>query len=322
MYEEELHGFKRYEKVQRMDKKDEVDGILETDQLYVFEKLDGANASVWLEDNVMHIGSRNNIVGHVNLETGEAKLGGFRGLPEYILKNDPIRHLLYNHPTWRLCGEWLVKHTVIYPQEHVNKFYVFDVEDRETGQMVEYEVYKPFLDLFQVLYLKPFKILDLRSHACIRPAVEILQELVGHTDFGGKPQGEGIVIKNYGFVNQYGRQTYGKILHKDFKSLNNKIFKDNIIKMPIEEQIATKYCTLERVCHEVDKIVDAKNGEAVTIKDTGRVIGTVYHDIISEDMWNILKKWRGATINFGDLQRSITELTKHHFMAILQGQVE
>jgi len=320
MYEEELHGFKRYEKVQRMDKRDEVDGILETDQLYVFEKLDGANASVWIDDNELYVGSRNNIVGHMNLKTGQMHNEGFRGLPDYVFKNVPIAKLLTNHPTWRLCGEWLVKHTIIYPNEHVNKFYVFDVEDRETGEMLDYEVYEPFLELYDVLYLKPFANLDLRSHACMRPPREVLSDLVGHTDFGGKPQGEGIVIKNYGFVNRYGRQTYGKMLHKDFKTLNNKIFKDNINKMPIEGQIATKHCTFERVCHEADKVIDANNGEPLSMKDMGRMIGTVYHDIITEDMWSILKKWKNPTIDFRKLRADITELTKQHFWALLQGQ--
>lgn len=87
--------FKSYPKIHRLGK-EEVEGILIGD-CYIEEKIDGANASIWIDKRgEVACGSRNR-------ELTE----GFNGFVDYVKENVSIRTVLENHPTWRLYGEWL-----------------------------------------------------------------------------------------------------------------------------------------------------------------------------------------------------------------------
>jgi hypothetical protein len=88
----------------------------------------------------------------------------------------------------------------------------------------------------------------------------------------------------------------------------------------IEWQIATKYITFERVV-KIARKIETDTGTEVTIKDTGRILGSVYHDLITEDLWTVLKKFRNPTIDFRALKKEVDEMTKHHFQTLLLGDV-
>jgi len=311
-------GFKKYEKVERLDKIDEVGGILEG-QVYVFEKLDGANASAWanLEGDRywIYVASRNNVVARFYPATMDAEImDGFRGLPDYVMKNDDLVSFLLSYPHARIYGEWLVKHAVNYPSKHLGKLYVFDVEDRTKGRMLPYWEYEPMIAEYEIPYLRPLVITAF-------PKVEALESMVGRTNYEAHPQGEGIVIKNYDFINKWGRQPYAKLVAKEFREMNVKVFGGPIPREAVEMKIASVYCTYSRVEKILQKIHDQK-GSPATIDDMSRLLSTVYHDIITEDMWDILKKFKRPTIDFGKLQKEITELAKNHFIGILEARVK
>jgi hypothetical protein len=315
-------GFKKYEKVERLDKVDEVGGILEG-QVYVFEKLDGANASAWakLEGDRywIYVASRNNVVARFMADkdlwiTDQNIYDDFRGLPDYVMKNDELITFLLAYPHLRVCGEWLVKHTVNYPAKHLGKLYVFDIEDRVRNKMLPYWEYDPMIQEYEIPYLQPLMITAF-------PKVETLEALVGKTNYEAHPQGEGLVIKNYDFVNKWGRQPYAKIVAPEFREMNVKVFGGPIPREAIEMKIASVYCTYSRVEKILQKIHDQK-GSPATIDDMSRLLSTVYHDIITEDMWDILKKFKRPTINFGKLQKEITELARNHFLGILEARAK
>ena len=305
------YEFKRYEKVHRFDHLDEVQGIL-NGECHIFEKLDGANASTWAnhEERRIYAASRNQIADFWNFDATEVS-DSFNGLSTYIFNSDIIMFLLA-FPQYRLYGEWLIKHTIVYPAEYLDKFYVFDVEDMRTGQFLSYKEYRSLLFDYEIPFIAPLSILQ-------SPSIEDIRDGLGRTNYGAIPQGEGLVVKNYGFVNQYGRQTYAKMVSKEFKEMNAKVFGGPIPKEAIEMKIASVYCPLERVVKILGKIKDAKNGEEPNIKDMGRLLGMVYNDIITEEMWTILKKFKNPTIDFRKLQNEITSLAKNHFLGILQG---
>jgi len=87
--------FRKYQHVERFGTT-EVEGI-EFGICYVFPKIDGTNASVWLgDDGEIHAGSRNR---ELSLEKDNA---GFYS----AIKNDQrIKNYLLKHPTHRLFGE-------------------------------------------------------------------------------------------------------------------------------------------------------------------------------------------------------------------------
>lgn len=314
----ETSDFKRYEKVHNIYNTDEIDGILDG-QVYAFEKLDGANASVWNNNGTFYIGSRNRVVGWFNdpkgIPTKMSWKDEFRGLPDYVLANEELQRFLRDHPRLRPYGEWLVKHSIIYPSKHLNKLYIFDVEDRRTGYMLPYWEYEPLFGDYDINYLKPIYINSF-------PDLEKLKELVGHTDYEATPRGEGIVIKNYDFINKYSRKPYAKIVAKEFREMNAKVFGGPIPKEAVEMKIASDHCTLERVTKILEKIKDKKNGQEATIKDMGQLLGRMYHDIITEDLWQTLKRHKNPTIDFKKLQREITSLAKNHFMGILEARIK
>jgi hypothetical protein len=309
--------FKRYEKVHRFDHVDEVEGILKG-ECHIFEKIDGANASVWCEIDAnrkpwIYGGSRNHVICKIDPAMKETTVfDSLQGFSKYILDDKNLVLFLLAYPFFRLYGEWLVKHTVVYDPKYTRKFHVFDVENRDTNRFLPYLQYRELIQEYEIPFIKPFDVL-------MNPTMESLEGYLGKTNYGGTPQGEGIVVKNYGFVNQYGREVYAKLVTKEFSEMNKRVFGDNITKEAIEVRIAYTYCTLERVMKIRNKI-EAQLNRSSTIEDMGRLLGTIYNDIITEEMWSILKKYRNPTIDFRKLQKEITDLAKNHFMGILRGR--
>jgi hypothetical protein len=145
---------------------------------------------------------------------------------------------------------------------------------------------------------------------------------------------EGIVIKNYSFVNKWGRQPYGKLLHETFQEVKSKP-KAPVSPDAIELAIQDQYVTPARVKKIVNKIkmhnalgaihpmaivaYDADADERrLEMKHIPQVINMVWYDIVDEDMNDILKKFKDPTINFKSLKRLVFERTKEHFIKSLQ----
>ena len=108
-----------YPKIMSLDK-EECEWIL-CWEVYVQEKIDWANFSIW-NDNWLCMWSRTQVV-YSHWETQKP----FRWAQDYVLKHEWIIKLLTDKPQYRLFWEYLCKHTIIYPEQHYNKFYMFDI---------------------------------------------------------------------------------------------------------------------------------------------------------------------------------------------------
>lgn len=109
--------FKKYQHLERFGNT-EVSQI-ELGECYVFPKIDGTNASVWITDGVIMAGSRTR---ELSIESDNA------GFYAWVIEQDNIKRYLNQNPTHRLFGEWLVPHSLkTYRQNAWRKFYVFDV---------------------------------------------------------------------------------------------------------------------------------------------------------------------------------------------------
>ncbi len=94
-------------------------GQIEFGECFVFPKIDGTNASVWLYNEQICAASRTR---QLSLEKDNA------GFYEWVLKQDNIKNYLLENPTHRLFGEWLCPHSLkTYRQDAWRRFYVFDV---------------------------------------------------------------------------------------------------------------------------------------------------------------------------------------------------
>ena len=282
--------FKKYQHIERFGT-DEVEGI-EVGECYVFPKIDGTNSSVWLRDGQICAGSRNR---ELTLDNDNA------GFLAAIKTDKNIKAYLEKHPTHRLYGEWLVPHSLkTYRNDAWRRFYIFDVcvYDNEFDRLLylHYKEYKPLLDECGLEYIVPIATITNGNYelfsSCLEKNVFLIQD--------GKGIGEGVVIKNYDYLNKYDRRTWAKIVTNEFKEKHHKAMGvPTIVVSPIEERIADEFVTASFVEKEYAKIVHEQGGWSS--KYIPVLIGRVFHELIAEEMWNILRKYKSATINFKTL---------------------
>lgn len=286
--------FIKYQHVEKLGN-DEVEGLLDG-ECWVFPKLDGTNASVWLEDTLC-AGSRRR---KLTLENDNA------GFYAYICDSEitaPLIAYLALNPSWILYGEWLVPHTLkTYRDDTWRKFYVFDVYDREQERLLSYEEYKDVLCRLNVI--PPIV-------KVTRPSIEFLtmkSETNTYLIKDGQGAGEGLVVKRYDFQNKYGRMTWGKLVRNEFKDAHTHASKvPGTELIDVEYKIVTQFLTVSIV----NKIIaDMTINTGWTSRMIPQLLGRVWHDFVTEEIWGILKEHKNPTINFKRLNRYVVTQIK------------
>lgn len=282
---------------------DEVEGI-NVGEVYVFPKLDGTNAQAWVERSPaggweIKGGSRNRV-----LSTGNDNAGFYNWLSDETGADKTswsIYEFLCSHPYLTLYGEWLVPHTLkTYRDDAWRRFYVFDVYDRVEERWLHYNEWSFLLKDTKIDYLPPINIFRNPSlddlHKCLDKNVFLIKD--------GEGVGEGIVLKNYDFVNRFGRVVWAKVITNVFKMDHHVAMGAPIIGGSlIEEKIVNDYVTTHLVEKTFSKIVNDHDGWSS--KYIPMLLNLVYYDIIKEEMWDILKKNNFPRIDFKMLQRLI-----------------
>lgn len=300
-------NFERYLSLKRFGT-DEVEGI-ELGKCYIFPKLDGTNSSVWYEDGVQ-AGSRNRGLSEDNDNAGFCKWA----------KGDiKIRAIMHDMPHLRLFGEWLVPHTIKnYRDDMWRRFWVFDVYDHDQDRFLEYDEYLPIVEKYDLDYVPC-------THCLVNPTIDILLKIMpGASMFGMKDgcgSGEGITIKNYGFVNKYGRYGSAKLVSTEFKDKHIKEFGKNNMEVAksVEELIVDGFCTEAFIEKEFAKILlrlenENKEWESRYIPE---LLGRVYSEFVSEECWNFVKKYKNPKIDF----KALNGLTIIKIKEVLKGRV-
>lgn len=294
-----MKTFKKYQHLERFGTT-EVQNI-ELGELFIFPKIDGTNASLWLEDGKLQAGSRTR---HLSLDKDNA------GFYEWALSQNNILEYLLKNPNHRLFGEWLVPHSLkTYRESAWRRFYVFDVvidksEDELTHDNDEkflylnYNDYKPLLEEFNIDYIPPISVIKNSNYE------QLVNQLMKN-DFlieDGKGYGEGIVLKNYSFNNKYGRKTWAKIVTSEFKEKHAKTMGKSTIegKKMVEESIADKYVTKALCEKEYAKI---ENSDGWNSKMIPKLLNIIFYELIREEAWNFVKEFKNPSINFKTLQQ-------------------
>ncbi len=291
---ENVLTFRAYEKVHRLGK-DEVDGILEG-TVHVEEKIDGANVSIWLDGRDMRLASRNREI-----------VDGFNGFVDYIFANlqgDAIHKLLVEYPDHRLYGEWLVPHTMQYNPEAYKQFYLFDMYDEASHE------YEPTTFVRHIG--KSFGInTPWHMGTFDSPTVEFLKDFVGKSKLG--PKGEGIVIKNDNFLNKWGNRCHAKLVTNEFAEDNGLLFNtnnkaaDNYNEMYIVNKWLQK-ARVDKVCAKLQPEIN----EPLDLKHIPRITNTVFHDLITEEAWEIAKL--NKTVDYKVLKGLVMKKAKLLYM--------
>ena len=276
--------FKEYQHVVKMDDS-EVEGLL-VGKCYIFPKIDGTNASVWLDktqpDFDIQAGSRRR---HLSAGNDNA------GFMLHVIANKRYTEFFNKNPQFRLYGEWLVPHTMkTYRDDAWRKFYVFDVTyyDKDMGDeiYVPYDDYKKTLDEFGIEYIPPLRVISDPSHEdltrCTKLNTYLLKEDSGI--------GEGIVVKNYEFVNKYGRIKWGKIVTNEFKDSNYKEMgapeRTNHL---IEKELVDKFFDQTVVDKLFANILIENDTTTFNNKFIPRLLEQSYHDFVTEEIWKMVK---------------------------------
>ena len=286
--------FQKYQHIERLGTSEVQD--IELGECYIFPKIDGTNASVWLNENgEIQAGSRKR---HLSLDNDNA------GFYKWAKDQSNLLQYLKENPTHRLFGEWLVPHSLkTYKENSWRKFYVFDVSigEGDTQSHVHYHKYMPLLEKHYIDYIPPLAIIERASYDQFINQLDKNVFLIQN----GKGCGEGIVIKNYDFYNKYGRQIWAKIVTSEFKEKHSKTMGEPKIegKKMVEEEIAIKYITTA-LCEKVKSKIEVDN-DGFSSKDIPRLLNTIFYDLINEESWNFVKEFKNPTINYKTLQHFV-----------------
>lgn len=294
--------FSKYQHVEKIGV-DETDGI-EIGEVFVFPKIDGTNASLWWNEG-LQAGSRKR-----HLKTGKEDNAGFY---QWALEEKKFVDFFYKYQGTRLYGEWLVTHTFKnYREDAKRKFYVFDVcyYDGEDKKYTPYLEYQKMLEEFEIDYIPAICIFENPSLDQMYASLEKNNFLV----IDGMGNGEGIVLKNYDYKNKYGRQTWAKIITSEFKERHFKTMGPSIIKgkTEYEDRIVEEFCTTALILKEVSKIKESlkEEGKPFGPMTIPMILNTVYHELIREESWNFVKKYKFPIIDFSLLNRKVVHKIK------------
>lgn len=290
--------FDKYQHVEKLQT-DDTAGI-EIGEVFVFPKLDGTNASLWVDENEnLHAGSRKR---HLSDNDDNA------GFLAWAKKQDNLIDFFAANPEKRLYGEWLVKHTFKnYREDAMRKFYVFDVcyYDGEEKKYTKYFEYKELLETHGIDYIPAICILE-------NPSIDQMYATLDKNTFlviDGKGSGEGVVLKNYDYKNKYGRQAWAKIITSEFKERHCKTMGPSIVKgkTEFEDRIVDEFCTVAFIQKEFEKL---KTEHGWNSKMIPRLLSVIYHELIKEESWNFVKKYKFPVIDFSLLNRKVTHKIK------------
>lgn len=237
---------KKFMDIERM-KEANVLGFEKGDHIVIQEKVDGANSAIRYdtENDCVVAQSRKQILSLSN---------NLRGMYEWsqTLDKDKVKEVLGNNLVF--FGEWLVPHTVKYPNEKYNQFYAYDIYDADIEKylpqdIVEEKARELGLNFVPVFYKGEFQ------------SWEHCLSFVGRTEMGGE-MGEGIVVKNQTKLNDPNSRTpfYIKIVSEKFQETHEhhaKIVSPEQLKAQEENKaLCESIVTEARVTKILHKLVD------------------------------------------------------------------
>ena len=267
---------RKYMNISRLKTKD-LPGFRIGDHIIVQEKVDGANFSFRYDvenDRICSFSRRFELNEENNLS------GAWEWSQK--LNKEQVAKVLGNKLI--MFAEWLVPHTVKYPEEKYYNAYCFDVRDAETGLYLPQEQVAEIVRELGLIYVPVFYDGPFTSW-------EDLEALVGKTELGGE-YGEGIVIKNMARLNDPNERFpfYTKIVGDAFAE------KKTVHRMSIEQinvknekqLIADSVVTIARVRKIILKMVDERelpeNWIALDQKIIMRKLSSaVYYDCVKEE---------------------------------------
>lgn len=288
---------KKYKDIERL--KDKYAPAFKTgEHITITEKIDGANASIVVnEDGTLTACSRRNELNQNNT---------LQGFYDFVQTLDASIVSAALTSRYILFGEWLVKHTIRYPEDKMKQFYVFDVYDTETEQYMPWDFTKQIAEFIglktvPLFYDGPFI------------SWEHIYSFVGKTEMGGEPTGEGVVIKSQDRLdNKFsGTPEYVKIVAKEFSEVHQskpqkEIDPEKVAARQAAEDLAATIVTARRVEKSIQKLVEdgivPENWDEKSLGVIAKHLPrAVYNDCVKEEPETVAQ-----IENFGKICGSLT----------------
>ena len=260
------------------------------EDIVIQEKIDGSNASIRYDEES---GTLKAFSRRLELNADNT-LNGFW---DYVqtLNLDTFKEILGSR--YIVFGEWMgAKHAIKYPENVYGKFWMFDVWDTQTEQYLPYEETRSFYDkliacgnegnkfnFVPVFYIGKFE------------SWEKTSELVGRTEVGAEPTGEGIVIKRQNCLDSKSSRLpfYVKIVSEQFSEVHKSkkqkaIDPEAIAKKEANLALAATIVTPQRVQKMFYKFIEdgllPQDWDEHNLKDISKILpNAIYRDCVKEE---------------------------------------
>lgn len=245
------------------------------------EKLDGSNASLRYDATTGRLVafSRRRELDEMNT------LNGFY---TFMLTCDPVKwQAITDNGRYIVFGEWLIHHTITYPDDMMRRFYVFDVWDTVNERYMSWFFTKWVAEELGLLTVPVFYEGKFTSW-------EDIHKLVGQTQMGAMPCGEGVVVKSQDRLDNKSSRTpsYVKLVAADFSEIHqskpHEVDPEKLAARAAAEEIVSTIVNKRRVQKQLEILVDDniipadwdEKNMAVIAKNISRM---VYNDCMKEE---------------------------------------
>ncbi|MCI8659158.1 MAG: RNA ligase family protein [Lachnospiraceae bacterium] len=233
---------KRYMEIERL-RDDFKTGFRTGDLVQISEKIDGSNGAIQydLMTDTLAAFSRNKRLNEKN------RLSGFWDYVQSLCAED-----YKDTPDYVIFGEWLTQNIIVYKQENIKRWYVFDIYDRKEMRYLPQTEVRQFAESHNLLYAHVFY-----EGAFI--SWEHVKSFVGKSAYGDL--GEGVVIKNQTRLNSRDKDHpfVVKLVRKDLqevKRARKQRRADPVDELLAVREIVESVVTRQRVEKELYKMRD------------------------------------------------------------------
>lgn len=185
-----------------------------------------------------------------------------------------------------LFAEWLVPHSVKYPDDCYKKAYCYDVYDTETEQYQTQDVTKDIVEKMGLIYVPTFYRGEFTSW-------DDVKKYIGRTELGGE-YGEGVVVKNQTKLNNPNTRLpfYTKLVGEKFcetkahkvKVVDTEALAERERKQEIVGSVVTKARVTKLINKMVDEGIISEDWDAHDMGTIAKNLGkAVYYDCVKEE---------------------------------------
>jgi hypothetical protein len=169
-------------------------------------------------------------------------------------------------------------------------------------EYLHYDTYREELAKFNINYVPAFRVL---KNPTVDSVMKCLDECGNYLVENGKGLGEGIVLKNYGYINKYSRQQFGKVVTNEFKEKHHQVMGATITKSTvlIEQIMVDRFLTEAFIEKEYAKVkVELSNyDEEFSGKNIPMLLGKIWHEFLTEEMVGMIKFYKNPIVNYRTL---------------------